>query len=39
MWSSKNLNLPFLEFSMNYYAFIEFQPIQRIKEKEKPLKT
>ena len=40
MWSSKELDLSFLDLSMNYYTFINFSLFKELKKKKrKPLKT
>ena len=39
MWSSKEVDLSFLDLSMNYYAFINFSLFKELKKERKPLKT
>ena len=34
MWISKELDLSFLDLSMNYYAFINFSLFKELKKKE-----
>ena len=34
MWSSKELDLSFLDLSMNYYAFINFSLFKELKKEE-----
>ena len=38
MWSSKELDLSFLDLSMNYYTFINFSLFKELKKKEKTTK-
>ena len=35
MWSSKEVDLSFLDLSMNYYAFINFSLFKELKKEEK----
>jgi len=35
MWSSKELDLSFLDLSMNYYAFINLSLFKELKKEEK----
>ena len=38
MWSSKELDLSFLDLSMNYYTFINFSLFKELKKREKTTK-
>ena len=38
MWSSRELDLSFLDLSMNYYAFINFSLFKELKKREKTTK-